>query len=211
MQRGRQTGERQPTHDVTERSGEMKLHEILDDLKDTAGSGDVKVGELLDAFSGRSLGVLITLFSVVAALPIIGALPGASIATGVLIIAAIGQSLFADGGIWAPQRLRDVELDSDKIDKAIDKSMSAAKWVDHHLAGRLTFLTEGKLARGAMIAATAFLAVLFFPLALLPGAVTPAALATLAFGLALMSRDGLIAAIGYGFTLVTLVVAIWLS
>lgn len=187
----------------------MQLEDILDDLKQSANSGDTSVGGVLDAFSKQSLGVLITLFSTVAALPVIGAIPGVSIGAGALILVAIGQSLFANGGIWAPKRLRDVHIDGDKLSKAVDKSKPLAKWVDRRLSQRLLFLTQSKLAHWSLIGATALLATTYIPLALFPWGVMVPAFATLAFGLALMSKDGLMAVIGYAFTVLTLGVVVW--
>lgn len=80
----------------------MVLTELLDDLRDTASSDEISIGDIVEAFEHRSLGAILTLFATIAGLPVTGANPGVSLVIGTLIIAAIVQSLFASGDIWVP-------------------------------------------------------------------------------------------------------------
>ncbi|MEO1550423.1 MAG: exopolysaccharide biosynthesis protein [Pseudomonadota bacterium] len=188
----------------------MALTAILDDLKDTGDGQSISLGSILDAFEQRSLGVLLTLFAAIAALPIIGGIPGmSSLVTGSFLI-AIFQSLFADGGLWAPERARNWKIDKDKVTSAVDKAKPVAKWIDKHLKKRWEGLIEGKIARWTIIACSILLALTFYPLALIPWGVQPPALAILAFGLALLGKDGFLALAGYAFTAATVVLLVWI-
>jgi hypothetical protein len=48
------------------------LRTVLDDLERSGHDGAVSVGDVLDAFEQRSLGVLLTVFGLLAALPVVG-------------------------------------------------------------------------------------------------------------------------------------------
>lgn len=187
----------------------MALTEILDDLRDTASSEEVNVGDAIDAFEHRSLGAILTLFATVAALPVIGAIPGVSIVTGTLIIAAIIQSLFASGGIWAPDRLRRQTVSADKLESAIASFRPWAERIDNLLKKRLTVLASGPVARYAIPAASILLALSFYPLAVVPAGVYAPSLAILALGLALLGKDGLFATIGFAFAGLTVGLLLW--
>ena len=178
------------------------LQSVLEDLE-TAGDGDegeIALGEILDAFEGRSLGVLLTLFGAVAALPVIGAIPGMSIVTGGLILVAVAQSLFGGAsGIWAPERLRKRRMSREKLGKAVEKARPVARRIDRLLKARLRPLAS----RAAVSAASAPLALAFIPLAVVPFGVQAPALAVTLLGLSLMARDGACALVGYAFALAT--------
>lgn len=178
------------------------LQSVLDDLE-TAGDadhGEIALGEILDAFEGRSLGVLLTFFGAVAALPVIGAIPGMSIVTGGLILVAVGQSLFGGAsGIWAPERLRNRRVSREELGKAVEKIRPVARRIDRLLKARLRPLAS----RAAVSAASVPLALAFLPLAVVPFGVQAPAMAVTLLGLSLTSRDGACALVGYAFALST--------
>jgi hypothetical protein len=59
-------------------------------------------------------------------------------------------------------------------------------------------------ARRVILVACAVLALSMFPLALVPAGVTAPGVGLIAFGLALMGRDGLMAAVGYALAMISL-------
>ena len=181
-----------------------KLQTILDDLANAGEGETTSVGEVLDAFENRSLGVLLALFGALAAIPVIGGLPGAPLVLCAFIMIAIAQSVFAKGGLWAPKRLRNVEIGRDKLKSGMEKAKPWARRIDALVKPRLEWLTGSSLARGAIIAASTLLALSFLPLSLIPWGVGAPAFALVAFGLALLGRDGLFALVGYGFVLATI-------
>lgn len=179
------------------------LEDIIDDLHDTADGGAVTVGSILDAFENRPLGVLLALLGMLASIPVIGGLPGAPVVLCGFILAAIGQSVFAEGGLWAPARLRAVEIDSDRIEGAADKAKPWARRIDAVVKERLAWLATGRIAHGVIVACSAILALAFVPLGLVPWGVLVPAMAIAAFGLALTGKDGVFALFGYALVAVT--------
>lgn len=179
---------------------------VLDDLERSGDEQSVSAGEVIDAFQHRSLGVLMTVFSLIAAIPIIGGIPGMSIVTGTLVLIAIGQSFVGGGTLWMPDAVRRREMEREKFDKALKKSRPWLEWVDRLLRPRLPALSAGRANRWIISIAAALLAVTFYPLAFVPWGVTAPALGVLAFGLGLMACDGLFVLVGYAFSAVTIYV-----
>ena len=187
------------------------LENTLDDLTDAARSADseLTVEDLLDAFAQRSFGALLTVAALVAALPLIGAIPGVSIVTGALILLISVQMLLGRRTPWTPQRLRRIPLDAETLEKAVEKTRPVAAWIDGLIKPRLAFLADGAAARTAIALASIGLAVLFFPLALIPGGVWPPSLAIVALGLALVANDGVLTLIGAAGAAGTLALLVW--
>jgi len=176
--------------------GTSGLTGILDQLEETGGE-TVSIGDVLEAFRHRSLGALVTLFGTIASLPVVGGIPGVSILTGTLILVVIGQALRGGGSLWLPAVMRRREIGHDTLEAGIAAVRPSFRWIDRHTRPRLRMLSEGWLQRWAIVAMIALLALSFYPLAFVPGAVTPSAFAVVALGLALMLGDGVLALLGY--------------
>ncbi len=185
------------------------LSGVLEDLERCGHDDAVSVGDVLDAFAHRSLGFLITVFALIAAIPVIGAIPGVSILTGSLILIAIFQSVAGGKALWAPGFVRRREIDRDTYRNGLERGRRWLGRIDRVLKPRLRPLVATAPARAILIASAAAMAVTFYPLAFVPWGVTVPALGALAVGLALLSGDGLLALVGYllgGSTVAALVI-----
>lgn len=190
------------------------LTSVLDELAASGHREAVSAGEIVDVFEHRSLGFLLTLFGLIAALPIIGGIPGVSILTGTLILAVIGQSFVGGGSLWLPGFIRRRELGRQRFDKAMEIAHPWVRWIDGYLKPRLTPLVAGRLQRWIISGAAAILAVTFYPLAFVPWGVTAPSLGVLALGLGMMACDGLLVLLGYvlsGVTAYVLVVSVFMG
>lgn len=179
------------------------LSHVLDDLQRTGRGGAVSVGDILAAFQHRSLGALLTVFSLLAALPVIGGIPGVSAVTGSLILIAIAQSLLGGGALWLPGAVKRRAIARDTFDAAIAKARPWLQRADRLIQPRLSVLAAGRANRLVVSTACAVLALTFYPMAVVPWGVTAPALGVLAFGLGLMGCDGLFILAGYGFSAAT--------
>lgn len=184
-------------------SDDTPMSHVLDELERTGHESAVSVGDVTDAFQHRSLGVLLTVFSLIAALPVIGGIPGMSILTGTLILIAVGQSFAGDGSLWLPKGLRRREMDRGKFKQGLEKARPWLRWIDRLIKPRLTGLSSGRLNRWIISAVAALMTVTFYPLAFVPWGVTAPALGVLALGLGLMGCDGLFVLVGYAFVAAT--------
>jgi len=176
------------------------LSGILDDLERTGDGKSVSAGDVIEAFQHRSLGVMMAVFGLIAAMPIIGGIPGVSIVIGSLILIAIGQTALGGGTLWMPNIVRQQEFQRDKFNDALQMSRPWIAWVDHLVRPRLSMLAAGPINRWIISLAAALLAFTFYPLEIVPWGVTVPALGILAFGLGLMACDGLFVLLGYVFS-----------
>lgn len=183
------------------------IGDVLDRLKKADQNGQTSAGDVLAALEDRTIGVVIAAFGLIAALPIVGAIPGISIAIGALLLVAIGQDAIGRSGLWAPAFVRNRTIDDEKFDAAIEKVRPYTDWIDRRLRPRLSFLTDSDAARWLILLCAAVLALSMFPLALIPWGVQAPSMGIVALGLALMSRDGVMALIGYAFAATTAYVA----
>lgn len=191
-------------HRAAGRGEEHSLCAVLDRLSEAGRTGRVSINQVLDIFSDRSLGVLLSLFGLLAAIPVIGAIPGMSILTGSLILLAIARSTFGRGALHLPGRLGDREIEGERFRNAIEKARPYAEKIDRALRHRAAVLIDGRPQRAVLSLAAALLAVSMYPLALVPWGVQAPALGIVAFGLALMARDGAVALVGYTLAAITL-------
>lgn len=184
---------------------EGSLGALLDRLKQADHGEAISVGDVMGALEDRSLGVIIAALALIAALPVVGAIPGVSITIGALLLVAIVQSTLGQSGgvLWLPAFLRRREIEDHRFDKGVEAVRPYTDRVDRRLKPRLQILTRGRGPRVVITVAATVLSLALFPLALVPWGVTAPALGLIALGLALMTRDGLMALIGYGFAAVT--------
>ncbi|MBJ3776080.1 exopolysaccharide biosynthesis protein [Acuticoccus mangrovi] len=183
---------------------EHSLGDVLDRLGTAGEREKVHLNDVLAAFKDRSSGVLITMLGLVAALPVIGAVPGISMVVSVLILAVIVHSLIGGGTLRLPGKVGRLGVDRQSFQNGLETGRRWTRPVDRLLARRLTVLTEGRLARSLLKLMTACLAVVMFPLELVPWGVTAPAIGIVAFGLALIAHDGVFALVGYLMALATL-------
>ena len=165
------------------------VEDVLGELDDLAAKGDeVRVGDVLDDFGGRSFGPFIMLPALLEITPV-GGIPGVPTFLAVVIGLVAVQLLFGKDHIWMPQWLQDRAVESKKLHKGIGKLRGIAHWLDEHSRGRLETLTEGVWVR---IAAGVIILLCFTvpPLEFLPFASSGPMLAIAAIGLALTVRDG---------------------
>jgi hypothetical protein len=183
------------------------LNNVLNEVEDGLDGNDrVSIGDMVTALNDRGFGALCALIGILAATPVIGALPGASLFAAGLILLIAGQQAVGRHGLWIPSFLSERSIDRDKFESGVEKAKQYVGWVDKLVYPRLDWLVEGRTERRLIAAAMCVLALTMIPLALVPWGVFPPALAVAAFGIAILGRDGLFAVAGYGLTAVTVYV-----
>ncbi|GMG84471.1 hypothetical protein LNKW23_36870 [Paralimibaculum aggregatum] len=182
------------------------LEQAIDDIDEAVGEDRLRVGTLLDAFEDRSLGFILTVFGLVVSLPVIGALPGLpNVAAIVILLTVFNTFIGGQNRLWAPEILRRQEVSAGPVHRVLGWVRPIGARVDALLGERMAVLVAGRPARIAIAAVAALLAMAMVVLSIVPFLALPASLGIMAFGLALMGRDGLVALLGYLFTGGTLV------
>ncbi|MEQ9811242.1 MAG: exopolysaccharide biosynthesis protein [Azospirillaceae bacterium] len=175
---------------------EQGLSAVLESMRDLGQGDDVSVDQVLGELEGRSIGPLLLVPSFLALIPLIGAIPGISILTGTIILLISVQFFLPQRHLWVPRRLRRLSIGRDTLAKGIDKSLPAVRRIEGVLSPRLTALARKPLNVGVPVACI-LMAVLMYPAAFLPWAVTAPAAAIFLFAAGLTMRDGLVILLGY--------------
>ncbi|GAA5521237.1 exopolysaccharide biosynthesis protein [Aliifodinibius salicampi] len=176
------------------------LTQLLDQIEDAIDKKeeDVSLGEILDTVGRRSFGPLL-LICLVTIAPILGDIPGVPTIMGILILLIGSQLLFQYDHFWLPDWLLRQSVGKDKLKKGLQWMHSPARFSDHWLRPRLTMVTRGV---GIYIIASVCIAIaLVMPvMEVIPFSATIAGIALTAFGLALITRDGLMALLAFLFS-----------
>ncbi len=158
-------------------------------------SDEVSVGEMITGIGQRAFGPLLLVFALIALSPI-GAIPGASVLLGTLIILVASQMLIGRRSPWIPRRLTRISVGRDKMRASMERIGPYLGKVDTILKPRWRAVLRPPSPR-IIAALCIILAALFYPLALVPWGVAAPALAILVLSLGLTSHDGVLLVAGF--------------
>ena len=179
------------------------LSELLSDLEDHMKTPEVSIKLLLEAFHERGFGFFLFLFALPAALPIPAFGINTIIALPLLLLTA--QQAVGRHTIWLPEKWKAKTISKSSVSGFIEKATPWIKRLEFFVRPRLSFITQGHMAK--VIGALGFIMALAVSIPL------PLTNTIPSFGIALMSigtlmRDGLAVIVGalIGIAWVTLLV-----
>ncbi|MEX2630480.1 MAG: exopolysaccharide biosynthesis protein [Tistlia sp.] len=175
------------------------LHDLVQQLVDNTEGEKVEFGELLEAVGMQAFGPLLLVPSLIAALPVVGAIPGISIVTGSVVALIAVQVLFGRRKPWLPRKLTGFSFKREPLVKGVEWAEPKLRVIDRFIRPRRTYLVHGP-ARYAIALAAIFNALLFYPAALLPFAVTAPALTVAVLAVGVTTTDGNWVIAGYLLT-----------
>lgn len=119
---------RAPPADTSDAAGSSRIDDVTDlldaILDDTEGESEVSMSTLLGTLDNRSYGPLLLLPGILAVSPV-GAIPGMSVVTGLLIVLIASQALWGRAHPWLPSRLLEFSFSRDRMRRGIEKSRLA--------------------------------------------------------------------------------------
>lgn len=186
----------------------QSLGDLLDDLEASGREEAVSIGEVVERFQRRSLGVLLAVFGLATVAPIIGDIPGMAILCATLSLLAIGQSAGGGGSLRLPRFVRRREIGRERFRRGIDAARPWARRADRLFGPRLGRLSRGRAGRLGVSLSAAVLALALYPLAFVPFGANAPGLGLLALGLGLMFGDGALVLIGHALAAVTIIVLV---
>lgn len=172
--------------------GPEGLSDVLDTIGDLADGRDkVSVHEIREQIGERSFGPFLLVPAIIEISPI-GGIPGLPTVLAIIISLFCVQILFGRKHLWLPHFIEKRHIDGTKLASGMDKLRPVARWTDKLLQPRLKWLTKPPWVQG-IAGLCILLCCTVPPLELLPFASTAPMGAIALFGLALLSRDGLVA------------------
>jgi hypothetical protein len=168
-----------------------RLEELLDRIEAAASRPEIRVGEIIAAVGARSFAPILLLAGLVILAPVVGDIPGVPTLVGFVVILTAGQLLCGRAHVWLPNWLLARSVKGDRIHTAAAWMRRPAKAIDWATRPRLRWAV--KHAATPLIAIICLLIASATPLMeFIPFSANIAGIAIVAFGLALLTEDGLI-------------------
>jgi hypothetical protein len=165
------------------------LHELWAQLRyETEDQSHVPLGELYDTLGNRTFGLMLLGPALVAASPL-SLIPGVPAVAAALILLIALQAMLGKRSPWVPGWALDLAIPQARLEVMDRKLHPWLVWSAKFTHPRLRKLVSPPMFQ-QVAAFCAMLAFSFYPLALVPLAVTGPALAIVFFALALAARDG---------------------
>ncbi|MDX1635937.1 MAG: exopolysaccharide biosynthesis protein [Marinobacter sp.] len=165
------------------------------------GARYVSVGRMMDAVGRRSFGPVLLLVGLILITPLSG-LPGMPTLSGLLVLITLSQLLLGHEHIWLPDWILRREVPRARLMRGLTLLHPLARLLDGISQPRLTVLVKG-LGLDVMAVVCVFLGFVMPVTEIIPFSASLVGVALMAFGLAMIARDGLIALFAWTLTLTT--------
>ncbi|ARC88238.1 exopolysaccharide biosynthesis protein [Rhodovulum sp. MB263] len=173
------------------------ISSLLEDLAALALANDrISIADLVETLGARGFGPLLVMLSAFLILPV-GMLPGLPGVVAIFMILIGGRMMTGQTTLWLPARLRRVHISGHVLAVSVARAQPAALWLRPLLTPRLVALIEGRIATRLIALILMVTGVLIFLLGFIPGLPFVLSLHVLMLGLALSTRDGLVAGLAY--------------
>ncbi|WP_414898167.1 exopolysaccharide biosynthesis protein [Rhodovulum sp. YEN HP10] len=173
------------------------ISSLLEDLAALALANDrISIADLVETLGARGFGPLLVMLSAFLILPV-GMLPGLPGVVAIFMILIGGRMITGQTTLWLPARLRRVHISGHVLAVSVARAQPAALWLRPLLTPRLVALIEGRIATRLIALILMVTGVLIFLLGFIPGLPFVLSLHVLMLGLALSTRDGLVAGLAY--------------
>ncbi|MDR7613386.1 MAG: exopolysaccharide biosynthesis protein [Armatimonadota bacterium] len=179
--------------------GERPLSELLEEVFATKDERVVTVREIADRMNERGFGFALILLALPTMIPVLP--PGTSgVVGGLYVLLAIQMALGRERP-WLPRRVLDYRLSHRAAEGLRNRGVRMVRYLERFSRPRWTPMGDAALLRLCAAFVLAMGVVLFLPLPFLN---TLPGLATLAMGVGLLNRDGILLAVGIGISLFVL-------
>lgn len=167
-----------------------------------AGARDrayVSIGEMMDSVGRRTFGPMVLLVGIILVTPLSG-VPGVPTLMGLLTLLTLGQVLLGRKHFWLPAWIVERQIARQRLYQGLRWLRPSARRIDRLIRPRLTLFVDGPglylMALGCMV-----IAVVMPATEVVPFSASIAGLALMAFGLAMVSRDGVLAVFAWAISL----------
>jgi len=174
------------------------ISSLLEDLQTLALSRDqISVSDLIETMGSRGFGPLLVVLSAFLILPI-GILPGIPGMVSVFMILIGGRMMTGETRLWLPPRLGRVTFSGHILAVSVARAEPAVLWLRPLVAPRWPLMIDSAVMSRVVALILMATAVVILIAGFIPGLPFVLSIHILILGLALSTRDGLLAIVGYG-------------
>jgi hypothetical protein len=174
----------------------VSLAQMLEQAVPEGKEQKVSLREMMESLGTRSYGPVLFFFCLLELLPFISAIPGMYIVTASVVILLSAQLMVGREQPWLPAWLLNVSLSRKPLRERLQRWSGWTQWLDGMMRPRLEFLVDPPFVQG-MAALCIVFALAFFPLSPIPASEKVLVIPVAFFALALMTRDGVLAIVGF--------------
>ncbi|HKK54768.1 exopolysaccharide biosynthesis protein [Marinobacter sp.] len=185
---------------IEQQNDPANMEQLLDRIEAQARKrAFVDIGEMMAAVGRRSFGPLVLLAGVILVTPLSG-VPGIPTLMGLLTLLTLGQVLWGRNQFWLPQWIVSRKIPRQRLLQGLGWLRPSARRIDRLTRPRFTLLVIGP---GLYVTALAcmVIAIVMPATEVVPFSSSIAGLALTAFGLAMISRDGVLALFAWAISL----------
>jgi hypothetical protein len=168
---------------------------ILDCIADAGDGALVRVQDIVSALGRASFGPLLLVPALIVVTPLSG-IPGLSSVGGIIIALISIQMTLGRDHVWLPRWIMRRTIDRQRFERALQKLKKPAAWIDKVTKKRITVLVEPPvsiLPQALCVLCGAAMPFLEF----VPMSSSLLAAGVVFFAVALVTRDGLVAILGF--------------
>ena len=181
---------------------DTSMTKLLNKLVDEQEGNKVSAGEIIARFEGRGFGPLLLIPSLITLLPT-GAIPGVPSFCGITLFLIRVQAAMGRKSPWLPSSLTKRQIETDKLESAVEKAKPNVRHVEKLLRPRMIQLSQSPM-KNIIAAYCAIAALCMIPLEALPFAVALPAFALCITALGMTNQDGVFIGVGSVLQLGTL-------
>ena len=174
------------------------LLDTVEDVEDEAEkAGDrLTFGDILDRVEERGYGPLITILSAFVILPT-GMIPGVPALVGTCLLLIGAQMLASKDHPWFPRFIRNMRIDGEKLDRALEAGKPWAGRLSALLRQRLCGLVNGPVSTRVAALVVVMSALVMIPFGFIPGLPLVFGGTLVLLGIGITARDGLVLLVAY--------------
>lgn len=185
---------------MDKQSDPANMEQLLDRIQTGARDREfISIGEMMDSVGRRTFGPIVLLAGFILVTPLSG-VPGVPTLMGLLILLTLGQILLGRKHLWLPDWLVTRKIPRQRLFQGIRWLRPSARRIDYLTRPRLTLLVKGP-GLYAMALACMVISIVMPATELIPFSSSIAGVVLLFFGLAMISRDGVLVILAWAIVL----------
>lgn len=179
-------------HQTGNSDDSTNLEQLLDQIVSAVDDSEISLGQLLHIVGRRSFGPLLLLAGLITLAPLIGDIPGMPTLVAVFVLIIALQLLAGRAHFWLPEWLLSRKICGESLKKGLSVMHKPARFIDRFLKPRLMVFVNGH-SKYIIAVLAAGIALMMPIMEVVPFTANAAGLVLVGLGLALISRDGLLA------------------